>query len=241
MKIGSDDVEGAAGVPRTTATWGPHLLVGCALIAGVGTLIGFLVPQARTPTASASIATEMPPAPALTMKPAEPTVPELAARASTLAEAVRIALPYMTDEPNKTSPGTGLVAIWAAKHLKLADVNVKKDETTYALTRKDPDEARGKRLCATGELIEIQVAKTEFGKLAEGLLTTNGGSLFHFTTVGSSGELVGGSHGRVCGVVTGVFDYSNSGGGVGHAVQLVGMFDIAENGGRKPVVDNDDY
>ncbi len=34
---------------------------------------------------------------------------------------------------------------------------------------------------------------------------------------------------RFCGVVTGLFDYANSGGGTGHAVAIVGLFDIAEN------------
>lgn len=34
---------------------------------------------------------------------------------------------------------------------------------------------------------------------------------------------------RFCGVVTGLYDDSNSGVGVGHAVQMVGMFDLPEN------------
>jgi hypothetical protein len=34
---------------------------------------------------------------------------------------------------------------------------------------------------------------------------------------------------RFCGVVTGLYDYSNSGGGTGHTADIVGMFDLPES------------
>jgi hypothetical protein len=92
------------------------------------------------------------------------------------------------------------------------------------------DENRGKRLCAPGVLIEIAVEKaSSTKKAASGLLMSDAGNLFRFYALGSSGELVAQSRARLCGVVTGRFDYSNSAGGTGHAVKIVGMFDLPEN------------
>lgn len=148
---------------------------------------------------------------------------------NTFAEAVSFAKPFMTDEHNSISPGTGVLGAWALKHMKLSDVLVAKDETSYALVQKDPDEARGKRFCYGGTVVQIAVVKTELGKGFEGLLVNRRGELFNFFAVGSTGELVQNSWGRICGAVIGKYDYSNSGGGTGHAVQLVGMFDLPEN------------
>ncbi len=62
---------------------------------------------------------------------------------------------------------------------------------------------------------------------------SNGGNIYRFLAAGSSGTLVPQSYGRFCGVVTGTYDYSNSGGGTGHAVEMVGMFDLPENKPKK--------
>jgi len=67
------------------------------------------------------------------------------------------------------------------------------------------------------------------GKHFVGLVMSNAGNLFHFDAVGSTGTLVGTNYARICGVITGLYDYSNSAGGTGHAVQIVGMFDLPEN------------
>lgn len=50
-----------------------------------------------------------------------------------------------------------------------------------------------------------------------------------FAAVASTGELVAQSSANFCGVTTGKYSYSNSGGGTTHAVFLVGMFDLPEN------------
>lgn len=148
----------------------------------------------------------------------------------TIDEAIAVALPLMSDTVNEPSPGAALLAIWAAGKMKWADVTIPKNETTFALVQKDSDEARGKRACFSTTIIQIAKEKNDMGiKLYTGLMMTGSGNILSFSAAGSTGELVGQSHAKFCGVVTGKYDYSNSGGGVGHAVQIVGMFDLPEN------------
>jgi hypothetical protein len=86
----------------------------------------------------------------------------------------------------------------------------------------------------SGQIVQIAVVKVPgAGKLAEGLLLSDGGNIYHYTAAGSSGTLVAQSSGRFCGVVIGNYDYSNSAGGTGHAVSPVGMFDLPENKPKK--------
>lgn len=93
------------------------------------------------------------------------------------------------------------------------------------------DEERGKRVCFTGTIIQIAVEKTDFGKFNAGLLKVGyyDTTLFSFLNVGSSGTLVAYDQARFCGVVVGKHDYSNSAGGTGHAIQVVGMWDLPQN------------
>ena len=135
----------------------------------------------------------------------------------------------MSDVSDTTSEGTIIFGAWAFGHLKLEDVLVAKDETTFALVQKDPDEERGKRVCYGGTIVQIEVVKTQYGKGYDGILINGRGDLFKFLVAGKTGALVSRSWGRVCGVVIGKYQYSNSGGGTGHAVQFVGMFDLPEN------------
>jgi hypothetical protein len=221
-------------------TWrSPGVLValggGAILVVGsVAWSLGEASKRARTPAASASagvpaVSAELPVVPIVQKKE---TPSEAILKIGNFGAARDYAKPFMTDEANNLSPGAAIFALWAAQSMHYYDVGVAKDETTYALVRKDSDEARGKRLCATGMLIQIEVQKSAGSKFFDGLLITDGGSIFRFLTVGSSGDLVERSRARVCGVVIGTYDYSNSGGGTGHAVQLVGMFDLPENHGR---------
>jgi hypothetical protein len=91
---------------------------------------------------------------------------------------------------------------------------------------KDPAAARGLRICAPGQLIEIRKS----GELFEGGIF-NGGfdKVVRFIAVKSTGTLTQGDSGRFCGVIIGVQSYSNSSGGMTHAVCAVGMFDLPEN------------
>jgi hypothetical protein len=109
------------------------------------------------------------------------------------------------------------------------DVVVSEDETTYALAKKDIDVARGKRLCFSGTIVQIMAHKNTLGKTDEGLILSEAGNIFYFATIGSSGDLVAQSYGRICGVIADEYDYSNSIGGTGHALDMVGFFDLPEN------------
>lgn len=147
-----------------------------------------------------------------------------------------MAVPLMEDETGGEggSRGSLLFTVWAAKHMHWSDVSVAKDETSYALVRKDSESERGKRMCTSGQLVQIEVERLPTGgKVSTGLLDSNAGNLYHFITAGSSGQLVEQSYARVCGVVTGSYDYENSAGGTGHAVGLIGMFDLPENKPKK--------
>jgi hypothetical protein len=151
-----------------------------------------------------------------------------------LADAVAYARPYMEDTANASSVGAVLVATWAKANMTWADVSTARDETSLALVKKDSDRERGKRLCVSGNLVEIAADKSFPGKPYVGLLRTGSWDLVRFVAAGSTGQLVEQSAARFCGVVTGRYDYANSGGGVGHAVEAVGMFDLPENRATAP-------
>ncbi len=181
------------------------------------------------PPPPAPAAPVIPPAPPPPPPPPEVPIGETLQKIQTMEQALRFTLPDMEDTVNKSSTGAVRFAIWAMKRMTLADVKVAKNETTFALAAKDSDEARGKRMCVSGGIIQIAVSKTEFGKFNEGLLMTDSGNLYKYLAAGSSGDLVAHSRARLCGVITGRYEYSNSGGGTGHALSIVGMFDLPQN------------
>lgn len=168
--------------------------------------------------------------------PPDPEPPSLAEQIeakSSAADAFRFARPHMTDTYDATSKGAFLFAQWAAAHLRWGDVHVERDETSPARVRKDADAERGKRMCYSGRI--VQIARTDLvagRRVFMGLLLARRMQIFHFLAAGSTGDLVENSRARFCGFVTGTYDYSNSGGGSSHAVELVGMFKLPENVGR---------
>jgi hypothetical protein len=136
----------------------------------------------------------------------------------------------MKDTYDEESAGTALFSVWASNSLRWADVAVTTDETTNALALKDPDTARGRRLCTSGTIYEVHPDRGEgIGELWHGNMDNGGSGFYHFYAARSTGTLTTNSWARFCGVVTGLFDYSNSGGGTTHAVAIVGMFDLPEN------------
>lgn len=191
----------------------------------------FLVGCSKTPTAAQTapepISAEppKPPPPAIRA----PTPYEKVVRAPDLPTAWRIAAPHMEDQPNEAGTGTLLLIAWSENKLTWKDSYIATNETTFGKVMKDADEERGKKMCVSGQLIQISVAKTDIGKFHAGLLMTDAGDIFNFYGLKSSGALVAQSRARFCGIVTGRYDYSNSGGGVSHAVKIVGMFDLPEN------------
>ncbi len=150
---------------------------------------------------------------------------------ATLPEAVDHLRSQMTDTDDQTSPGAVMLGLWSMTRMKWADVAVAKNETSFKLVRKDSDASRGKRMCVRGQLIQIQKEKVGDGGVFTGLLLSGYSEIYSFIAVGSTGELVGTSRARFCGVVIGNYEYSNSGGGKGHAISIVGMFDLPENHG----------
>lgn len=147
----------------------------------------------------------------------------------TMADAWKVSAPLMRDRFNDSSPGTFLFALWSLEHLGWKDVAVAAGETTHAKAQKDIDAERGKRLCVGGALIEIAAHKQPYGTLYTGLLMNDSMNLYHFNAVKSTGDLVAASSARFCGVVTGAYDYTNSAGGSGHAIDMVGIFDLPAN------------
>jgi hypothetical protein len=173
------------------------------------------------------------PAAAAVKAKAEPE-PEPEPPPATLALAIAKARPTMEDVGDGSiSPGTLELVLWAASSLRWSDIAPGSGaETSIRLVMKDSDAARGKRLCSRGRIIQIQKEKGTDPPVFSGILVTSSYDLVHFYAVGSTGELVEKDRARICGVVTGRYSYPNAGGGTGHAVDVVGMFELPENTGK---------
>lgn len=144
----------------------------------------------------------------------------------TIGEAIDFARPMMGGNEDEVSKGTLLMEMWANGRMKWSDVALAQDETTIGEVKKDPDSAHGKRLCVTGVVHGIEVAKSWAGRPWLGMMEANPVPV-HFVAVGSSGKIVDGSQARVCGVVTGMVQVATL-----RAVQVVGLFDLPENRAR---------
>jgi len=184
-----------------------------------------------TPSVNSSIpVVAVKPAPIPVEVPKPPTLGETLEKAKTYQEMWAICSPLLRDEsPGTNNPGKICMAIWAGKNFKWDMVKVIKNETTPGLVFKNSEKEVGKKLCVSGTI--IQISETASLNISEGLLHSNTGQLFNFVNAGSSGNLDKdeNDHGRFCGVVVGTYTYSNSGGGTGHAVDVVGMWDLKEN------------
>lgn len=151
-------------------------------------------------------------------------------KAVSLAEALAIAKPMMVNSPlDEHNAGTQALSHWASTKLTWQDVGLSKNETSIRLVRKDLEEEAAKRMCVSGFLVQISKTTIDGHKFFRGLLSTWNGDLISFWAFGSTGQLVIHSNARFCGIVTGLYDYSNSGGGTSHAIELVGMFDLPKN------------
>jgi hypothetical protein len=149
---------------------------------------------------------------------------------ATLVEAIEMVKPMMTDTSQNLSDGAVLLARWSMNHLNWAELNALPD-SKRALVMKDSSEQRGKKICVSGSVIEINAENVGDKKVYEGGMYSGSYDVYRFIAVNSTGDIAEKSRAKFCGVVIGKFDYSNSAGGVAHAVQLVGMFDLPENKG----------
>lgn len=199
---------------RATIMW----LLGLGFIVG-GTVLP--VTRGSAPPRTARSATPRPPAAGVSKLRAMFAAPGF-------AEALAIAVPEMTDTSVENPVGgAALFVTYASTRLRWADVDVD-PETTIGRVLKEPALERGKRLCASGELLSIVVRSPSGGrsKTYVGQLRTMASDVVTFVAVGSTGDLVKGGAGVMCGVVTGK---------AGETVSLVGMFDLPEN--RNPLVE----
>lgn len=147
----------------------------------------------------------------------------------TLPQAIEFAKPHMEDiQGEGVSKGTGILAFWASTNLKWAEL-IELPSSKHGLIMKDSAAQLGKRLCVKGRVIEIARDKTVEQPLFTGGMFDGTGRIYRFVAVGSTGDIVGNTQAGFCGIVTGQQHYLNSAGGVAHAVQLVGLFDLPEN------------
>ena len=204
-----------------------------AVSCGAGTVLhaGTCVVASTVPGSTGSEPSPSDPTPTTNTSRSPSRLDELMEKSS-LAEAIAFLRPQMSDAQDSWSAGGIALSIWATKHLRWADVEVSKNETSFALVRKDSEVARGKRMCTSGDLIQIEKQGAGDDKGYSGLLLNDYGNIYAFYAAGDTGELVARSRARLCGVVVGTYDYANSGGGQGHAVAIVGMFDLPQN--KKP-------
>lgn len=207
-------------------------------VSGVaGLAMGIQIGEGRAVIAPAGASSDVstPGAPAVgapAEKPAAPTLVERLSAAQTLGAAFAIARPGMGDTQGAVSPGSTLLARWAMSHgTRWGDLETI-PETRQSLVMKDSSTEIGKRICARGKIVEISAADLPEGKAFEGGIFNGSrysSPIVKFVAFGSTGELVARKRAKFCGIVTGRHSYSNSGGGVTHAVYAVGMFDLPEN------------
>jgi hypothetical protein len=160
--------------------------------------------------------------------PKELTLQYKLAETSSLQLAVQLLRPMFKDTQDEADPAARALALWCTQRLDWNSLSGL-PETSRAKVMKDPEPERGKRLCASGTIIEIHNDRSSGRSIYSGGINTASFDIVRFYAVKSTGDLVEKSIARICGVVTGTETYSNSAGGVSHAVLVVGMFDLPEN------------
>jgi len=115
------------------------------------------------------------------------------------------------DGDDLENDGALCLLTWSETRMSWEDASPKMPETSVTLFNKDPDEERGKRMCVTGRIIEIQ--KVSKSKVYAGGMFNEDHDVIRFVAVRSTGEITNRSSAKFCGVVTNKYSYSNSGGG----------------------------
>ena len=154
-----------------------------------------------------------------------PESPEVrVAKAASFEEAIAIARPALVDTLDDLGEGAQLLAGYAVAKLTWAEVAVQ-PETTLDRIEKDPGAERGKRLCATGQIVRITPHELGARRVHVGRLRTDTVQIA-FVAIGTRGSLVKNDTATFCGAVLGKS---------GTAVSILGMFDFEEN--RRPLVE----
>jgi hypothetical protein len=176
-------------------------------------VIGLISMRPVRPTMSSTAAGSAATSPSGSASAAAPTIDARVASAPDLATAVALATPAFTDN---AADNARLVARGPLTWGGLARIG----ETSLALALKEPALERGKRICASGRVADIERQELAGRAVYRGVLTTDDGDAVRFVAAGSTGALVRRSPATFCGVVTGRLE---------EAAVAVGMFDLPEN------------
>jgi len=185
--------------------------------------------QEKLKHAEEEAAKNAPVAPPEPIRTPQQIIGEKLSAASNLTSAINVLRSLMTDvDPStKEGPGAFLLTSWMNEHPNWKELN-ELESTKFKLVQKDPESERGKVLCMRGSIVQIRVDRAAgFPVYLGGLMSYP--NVLRFYAVGSTGDLVENRKAKFCGVVIGTESYANSGGGVTHAVKVVGMFDLKEN------------
>lgn len=154
---------------------------------------------------------------------------ELLASQDTLSKAVNMIKPTMSDEFDAFPSSAGILASWMnEKNVKISDIR-SLESSTRGKILKDSFSERGKRLCISATLVEIQVDRSAGFAAYHAGLVNNYTDVTRVLAIGSTGDLVADSNATFCGVIVGKVGFTNASGGTTNAPYLVGMFDLPEN------------
>ena len=154
---------------------------------------------------------------------------ELLASQDTLSKAVNMIKPTMSDEFDAFPSSAGILASWMnEKNVKISDIR-SLESSTRGKILKDSFSERGKRLCISATLVEIEVDRSAGFAAYHAGLVNNYTDVTRVLAIGSTGDLVADSNATFCGVIVGKVGFTNASGGTTNAPYLVGMFDLPEN------------
>jgi len=91
-----------------------------------------------------------------------------------------------------------------------------------------PDSYRGQRTCLSGSVVELHADHLANSPIFYGEIRTSR-EVIRFYAARSTENINKDSGTRFCGVITGIQNYSKTGGGTTRVLFIVGMFDILEN------------
>jgi len=154
---------------------------------------------------------------------------DLLASQNTLSGAIDIIKPNMSDEFDAFPASAADLATWMnSNQIKIEDIK-SLESSTRGKILKDSFSERGKRLCVSASLVEIQVDRSAGFAAYHAGLVNNYTDVTRVLAIGSTGDLVENSNAVFCGVVVGKIGFTNASGGATNAPYLVGMFDLPEN------------
>jgi hypothetical protein len=178
--------------------------------------------RAGNPVNQTAPASDPEPQPQPRPQPVRAKVPD------TISEAFEAYKSEISDSTNLPSKGSVRLALWSKDFLRWNELN-KTPSTTFSLAMKDMDDARGKRMCLSGLINQIEAQKVGGEKIYEGGMGNYQHEFIRFIAVGSTGSLVAQSDAKFCGIVTEKLSYESVDKRTIHSLFLVGMFDLPEN------------